>query len=38
MDDCEGFIKATLPEKEDYYYHLNMNNTTDAKKIIKILK
>ena len=29
MDDCEKF-NETLPEKEDFYSHLNMEDTTDA--------
>ena len=30
MDDWETFNEASLPEKEDFYSHLNMEDTTDA--------
>ena len=30
MDDCEKFNKTSLPEKEDFYSHLNMEDITDA--------
>ena len=30
MDDWEKFNKTSLPEKEDFYSHLNMENITDA--------
>ena len=30
MDDCEKFNETTLPEKEDFYSHLNMADITDA--------
>ena len=30
MDDWEKFNKTSLPEKEDVYSHLNMENITDA--------
>ena len=30
MDDCEKFIGASLPEKEDFYSHLDMEDITDA--------
>ena len=30
MDDCEKFNETLLPEKEDFYSHLNMENITDA--------
>ena len=31
MDDWEKFNEASLPEKQDFYSHLNMEDTTDAK-------
>ena len=30
MDDWEKFNETTLPEKEDFYSHLNMEDITDA--------
>ena len=30
MDDSEKYIKTLLPEKEDFYSHLNMEDVTDA--------
>ena len=30
MDDCEKFNEISLPEKEDFYSHLNMEDITDA--------
>ena len=30
MDDRENFNETSLPEKEDFYSHLNMDDTTDA--------
>ena len=30
MDDCERFNEISLPEKEDFYSHLNMEDITDA--------
>ena len=30
MNDWEKFIKILLPEKEDFYSHLNMEDITDA--------
>ena len=30
MDDWETFNEASLPEKEDFYSRLNMEDTTDA--------
>ena len=30
MDDWETFNEASLPEKEDFYSHMNMEDTTDA--------
>ena len=30
IDDLEKFNKTSLPEKEDFYSHLNMENITDA--------
>ena len=30
MDNCEKLIKTSLPEKEDFYSDLNMENNTDA--------
>ena len=43
MDDWEKFNERSLPEKEDFYSHLNMEDITDAdsahaKKVSKILK
>ena len=43
MNDWEKFDKASLPEKEDFYSHLNMKDITDtdyahSKKIVKNLK
>ena len=30
MDDWEKFNEISLPEKEDFYIHLNMRNITDS--------
>ena len=30
MDDWETFNDISLPEKEDFYSHLNMEDNTDA--------
>ena len=30
MDDWEKFNETTLPEKEEFYTHLNMEHFTDA--------
>ena len=30
MDDCKKFNETSLPEKEDFYSHLNMEDITDA--------
>ena len=30
MNDWEKFSEIILPEKEDFYNHLNMENITDA--------
>ena len=30
MDDWETFSETLLPEKEDFYSHLNMEDVTDA--------
>ena len=30
IDDWENFSESLLPEKEDFYSHLNMENITDA--------
>ena len=43
MDDWEKFYGTSLPEKEDFYSHVNMEDITNAdytlaKKIVKILK
>ena len=43
MDDWEKFNETSLPEKQDFYGHLNMENITDAdyalqKDFLKILK
>ena len=29
MDDCEKFNEASLPEKANFYSHLNMEDITD---------
>ena len=43
MDDWEKFNKTSLPEKEDFYSHLNMEDIPDAdhvngKEFVKVLK
>ena len=43
MDDWEKFSEATLPVKEDFYSHLNMEDITmqvmrTQKEFLKILK
>ena len=43
MDDWEKFNEASLPQKEDFYSHLNMEHITDAdnahaKRVCKDLK
>ena len=43
LDDWEKFNETSLPEKENFYSHLNMDNITDvsyvhANEIVKILK
>ena len=30
MDEWEKFSETSLPEKEDFHSHLNMEDTTDA--------
>ena len=30
MGDCEKFIEASLPEKQEFYSHLSNENITDA--------
>ena len=30
MDDWEKFNETSLPEKEDFYRHLNIEDITDA--------
>ena len=30
MDDWEKFNETSLPEKEDFYSHLNMEDTADS--------
>ena len=31
MDDCEKFnLTSSLPEKEEFYSHVNMKDTTDV--------
>ena len=30
MDDWKKINKTSLPEKEDFYSHLNIEDTTDA--------
>ena len=43
MDDSGKFNETSLPEKQDFYSHLNMENISDAdytqtqKEFIKIL-
>ena len=32
MDHWEKFNETSLPEKEDFYSHLNMEDITDAHK------
>ena len=42
MDDWKKISETSLPEKEDFYCHLNMENITDADyahaEFVKILK
>ena len=43
MDDWKKFSETTLPAKEDFYSHLNMEDITDvdythAKEFVKNLK
>ena len=43
MNDSKKVNETSLPEKENFYSHLDMENTTDAdymhgKKFVKILK
>ena len=43
MDDWEKFYGTSLPEKEHFYSHVNMEDITNAdytlaEKIVKILK
>ena len=38
MDDWEKFNKISLPEKEDFYSHLNMEDITGHIKFVKIWK
>ena len=43
MEDWEKFNETSLPKKEDFYSHLNMEDITDAdsayaKKFVDILK
>ena len=43
MDDWEKFNEKSLPEKEDFYSHLNMEDITNtdyahAKEFVKMLK
>ena len=35
MDDWEKFHETSLPEKEDFHCHLNMDDITDAKRVCK---
>ena len=30
MDNCEKFNENSLPEKKDFYSHVNMGDITDA--------
>ena len=43
MDDWEKFNETSLPEKEDFYSHLDMKENVDAdyahaKEFVKVLK
>ena len=43
MDDWEKFNETTLPEKDEFYSNLNMEDITDAvtcmrKELVKTLK
>ena len=43
MDDWEKFNETSLPEKEDFYSHLNIEHNSDAnyvhtERVVKILK
>ena len=38
MDDWERFSETSLPEKEDFYSHLKMEDITDADYAIEIVK
>ena len=39
MDDCKKFNETTLPKKEEFYSHLNMEDITYMReKFIKTLK
>ena len=44
MDDYEKFNETSLPQKEDFYSHLNMEDITDVdyahiqKEFVKIFK
>ena len=43
MDDWEKYNEVSLPEKEEFYSHINMEDIADAdfkhtEKIVKILK
>ena len=34
MNDWEKFNETSLPEKEDFYSHLNMEDVTDAEYMV----
>ena len=43
INDCEKFNETTLPEREDFYSHLNMQDTTmqikrTQKEFVKMLQ
>ena len=38
MNDWKKFDEKLLPEKRDFYSHLNMEDISDAKEFVKILK
>ena len=35
MDDCEKFNEISIPEKENFYCHLNLEDISHAGKRIK---
>ena len=38
MDDWEKINETSLPEKEDFYSHLNKENITDVKRSITAVR